>query len=58
MKDEYDFSKGERGKYSERYQQGTNIVLLDPELRESFPDDKAVNMALHEFLELKKARSK
>jgi hypothetical protein len=58
MKDEYDFSKGVRGKYSDQYKQGTNIVLLDPELRKSFPDDKAVNRALREFLELKKAGSR
>jgi hypothetical protein len=58
MKDEYDFSKGVRGKYSDLYEQGTNIVLLDPELRKSFPDDKAVNQALREFLELKKANSR
>jgi len=57
MRDEYDFSKGVRGKYAERYKQGTNIVLLDPELRESFPDDDAVNEALREFLELKKAQA-
>jgi len=46
MKDEYGFSKGIRGKYSELYEQGTNVVLLDAELRKSFPDDKEVNKAL------------
>ena len=56
MRDEYDFSKGVRGKYAERYKQGTNIVLLDPELRKSFPDDEAVNRALRELLEIKKAQ--
>ena len=54
---EYDFSKGVRGKYAERYKQGTNIVLLDPELRKTFPDDKSVNEALREYLELKKKQS-
>lgn len=57
MKDEYDFSKGTRGKYAKLYEQGTNVVLLDPELRKSFPDDEAVNQALREFLELKKTNS-
>ena len=57
MRDEYDFSKGVRGKYAERYKQGTNIVLLDPELRKTFPDDKSVNEALREYLELKKKQS-
>jgi hypothetical protein len=54
MRDHYDFSKGERGKYAKRYKQGTNIVLLEPDLRKSFPDDKSVNDALREFLEIKK----
>lgn len=57
MKDEYDFSKGVRGKYADQYKQGTNIVLLDPELRKSFPDDESVNKALRELLELKKSQS-
>ena len=57
MKDEYDFSKGVRGNYAKQYKQGTNIVLLDPELRKSFPDDEAVNKALRELLELKRAQS-
>jgi hypothetical protein len=46
MKAEYDFSGGVRGKYVERYQRGTNVVLLDPELAEAFPDSKSVNDAL------------
>lgn len=54
MRDEYDFSKGVRGKYAERYEEGTNIVVLDPELRKSLLNDKAENEALREFLEIKK----
>ena len=46
MRAEYDFSAGIRGKYVERYRRGTNIVLLDPELAEAFPDSKSVNDAL------------
>ena len=46
MRAEYDFSGGVRGKYVDRYRQGTNVVLLDPELAEAFPDSKAVNDAL------------
>jgi len=53
---EYDFSKGVRGKYAERYKKGTNIVLLDPELRESFPKDEDVNKALRELLEIRKTQ--
>jgi hypothetical protein len=46
MRAEYDFSGGVRGKYVERYRRGTNVVLLDPELAEAFPDSKSVNDAL------------
>jgi len=42
-----DFSKGVRGKYADRMPQGTNIVLLDPELLDTFPDSASVNEALH-----------
>lgn len=41
---------GERGKYAERYREGTNIVLIDPELHEHYPDSEAVNRALREHL--------
>jgi hypothetical protein len=43
---EYDFSRGRRNKYAKRYQEGTNVVLLDPDVAELFPDSAAVNEAL------------
>jgi len=46
MRAEYDFSGGVRGKYVHRYRRGTNVVLLDPEVAEAFPDSKSVNDAL------------
>jgi hypothetical protein len=46
MRAEYDFSGGVRGKYVDRYRRGTNVVLLDPEVAEAFPDSKSVNDAL------------
>ena len=46
MKKEYDFSKCVRGKYSERFEKGTNLVLLEPEVAKYFPTAKAVNRAL------------
>jgi hypothetical protein len=46
MRAEYDFSGGVRGKYVDRYRQGVNLVLLDPELAQAFPDSKSVNDAL------------
>lgn len=46
MRAEYDFSDGVRGKYVDRYRRGTNVVLLDPELVDAFPDSKSVNDVL------------
>ena len=44
--DEYDFSEGIRGKYTQRYREGTNIVRLDDDVAKIFPDAKSVNSAL------------
>ena len=52
MRPEYDFSKGVRGKYFERYQQGTNVVLLEPDIARVFKDSDAVNEALRGLLKL------
>ena len=38
MLDEYDFSAGVRGKYAQAYANGTNVVLLEPDIAEIFPD--------------------
>ena len=46
VKAEYDFSGGFRGKYVGKYHAGTNVVLLDPELADVFPDSKSMNDAL------------
>ncbi len=46
MRDEYDFTGGVRGKYAKQYAEGTNIVVIDPEIAEFFPDSKSVNDAL------------
>lgn len=46
MRDEYDFSQGARGKYAERYAEGSNVVVLSPDVAEAFPDSEAVNDAL------------
>jgi len=42
-----------RGKYVERYREGTNLVLLDPDIASAFPDAKAVNDALRLLLQEK-----
>jgi len=46
MRNEYDFSKGVRGKYAQRYAEGTNVVVLAPDIAEFFPDAESVNAAL------------
>ncbi len=59
MLEEYDFSDGIRGKYASKYKEGTNIVILDPELIEYFPDSASVNEALRSLARLmKKYRNK
>ena len=50
MKKEYDFSKGVRGKYAGRIENGTNLVLLEPEVAKYFPSSKAVNRALKSLI--------
>ena len=42
---------GTRGKYAKRYQEGTNIVLIDPDLHKLFPAPKLVNRALRNYAE-------
>jgi hypothetical protein len=46
IRPEYDFSRGVRGKYAQRFQEGSNVVVLDPDVAARFPDSMAVNDAL------------
>lgn len=55
LRPEYDFSQmqgGVRGKYVERYRTGTNLVLLDPDVAQAFPNDAAVNEALRLLVQI------
>lgn len=55
LRSEYDFAQmkgGVRGKYVERYRAGTNLVLLDPDVAEAFPDEKSVNDALRLLMQI------
>ena len=52
MRPEYDFSKAVRWVTAARYAQGTNVVLLDPDVAAFFPDTRAVNEALRTFARL------
>ena len=58
MLEEYDFSKGVRGKYAKRYAKGTNVVLIDPDVAEFFPDRESVNEALRSLINIIKERQK
>jgi hypothetical protein len=58
MRREYDFRTGERGKYAGRFAAGSNIVVLDPDIAEVFPDSKAVNNALRVIAELVREQAK
>jgi len=49
---------GVRGKYAKRYQTGTNLVLLDPDVRRAFRDEKAVNDALRLVMQLQKIKDR
>jgi hypothetical protein len=59
MRPEYDFSKMKivgRGIYAKRYRSGTNLVLLEPDVRKAFPDDESVNEALRVIAKAAKRR--
>jgi hypothetical protein len=46
MRPEYDLRGGVRGKYYKQYMEGTNVVLLDPDVAAVFRDSESVNQAL------------
>jgi hypothetical protein len=58
MRAEYDFASmkgGVRGKYARRAREGTNIVLIEPEVSDAFPTEQAVNEALKGVLNTTRA---
>lgn len=46
MRAEYDFARAVRGATAVRYAQGTNVVVIDPEVIDVFPDGATVNATL------------
>jgi hypothetical protein len=58
LRAEYDLGEllktGVQGKYADRFQEGTNLVLLDEDVAEAFPTDQAVNEALRLVIQLKR----
>lgn len=47
-----DFGEIVRGKYANRIKEETNIVLLEPDIAQAFPNDEAVNKALRYLMEV------
>ena len=43
---EYDFENGIRGKYAKKFAEGSNIILLAPDVLKDFPDSNSVNKTL------------
>jgi hypothetical protein len=58
MLEEYDFSKGIRGKYAQKYSKGTNVVVIDPDVSKFFPDHDSVNQALRSLADIIKRQKK
>ena len=58
MRKEYDFRDAVIGKYARRYAEGTNMVLLDPDVADMFPDSKSVNDALRSLMRIANKQSK
>ena len=60
LRPEYDLKKllkgGVRGKYAERYREGTNVVLLEPDVAKVFSNARAVNEALRLVIQLREIR--
>ncbi len=52
MREEYDFSGGVRGKHYQAYRQGTNLVLLDPDVANIFKVSATVNSALRKLVKI------
>jgi len=58
MREEYDFSDGVRGKYAARFAEGSNVIVLDPDVADLFTDSESVNDALRTLAEIAAKQSK
>lgn len=62
LRPEYDMKSllkdGVRGKYAKKYREGTNLVLLEPDVAKAFPNEKAVNEALRLVIKLNEVQDK
>jgi hypothetical protein len=55
IRPEYDFSDGVRGKYAAAYREGSNVVVLDPDVAAAFKSSDEVNEALREVVRARRA---
>jgi urate oxidase len=58
MLNEYDFRAGVRGKFAKRYADGTNLVVLAPDVAAVFPNAAAVNEALRALVRIARKTGK
>ncbi len=61
LRPEYNLNEltgGVHGQYRKGYEESSNIVVIEPDLAEAFPNTKAVNDALRELLKLRKAKTR
>jgi hypothetical protein len=57
MRPEYDISGGVRGKYYDRYREGTNVVLLERDVAAVFQDSESVNRALRMLIDVARSNA-
>jgi hypothetical protein len=50
LRAEYDFAHARRGQYARRYSEGTNVVVLAPDVAKAFPTSKKVNASLRKLI--------
>ncbi len=58
MREEYDFTGGIRGKYAKRFSDGSNIIVLDPDVAKLFSDSKTVNEVLRSIARIARQKAK
>jgi len=61
LREEYDLTQIKgivRGKYAQRYKQGSNVVVLAPDVAKAFPNEESVNEALRLLINLAKSASR
>ena len=58
IREESNSSKGVQGKHAKRYAEGTNVVVIEPDVAKVFPDHDSVNQALRSLAEIIRRQKK